>query len=104
MANDAAMNTLRQAMQSTMPGQAFIEVIVARESEDNTSGLQHTKSLEALNTVGRERPIEVQAEDAPPEPPRADTAADEKDGKTEVEIRKGEWLVGNTLVVSNAFV
>ena len=96
MPNAAAMNTLRQAMQSTMPGQAFIEVVVAREPEQATepSVLQQSNSLEALNTVGRERPIEALAEGprSPLPPPEQFAGTEEVDGKKE-ELREknGEW-------------
>lgn len=59
------METLRLAMQSTRPGQAFIDVTIAREQEDTLSppgALLNSRSLENLNAPDQERPIEAGTE------------------------------------------
>ena len=59
------MGTLRVAMQSTRPGQAFIDVTIARAQEDTLSppgALLNSRSLENLNAPDQERPIEAVSE------------------------------------------
>lgn len=65
LTNQTAMGTLRLAMQSTRPGQAFIDVTIARAQEDTLSppgALLNSRSLENLNAPDQERPIEAVSE------------------------------------------
>ncbi|XP_029207740.2 partitioning defective 3 homolog isoform X1 [Acropora millepora] len=65
LTNQTAMGTLRVAMQSTRPGQAFIDVTIARAQEDTLSppgALLNSRSLENLNAPDQERPIEAVSE------------------------------------------
>lgn len=65
LTNQTAMGTLRVAMQSTRPGQAFIDVTIARAKEDTLSppgALLNSLSLENLNAPDQERPIEAVSE------------------------------------------
>ena len=62
LTNQTAMETLRLAMQSTRPNQAFIDVTIAREQDEPIpppGELFHSKSLEELNAPDQERPIEA---------------------------------------------
>ena len=62
LTNQAAMETLRLAMQSTRPNQAFIDVTIAREQDEiipPSGKLLQSRSLEELNAPDQERPIEA---------------------------------------------
>lgn len=66
LTNQSAMDTLRIAMQSTRPNQAFIDVTIAREQEEAPpppGELLHSRSLERLNAPDQERPIEASSEE-----------------------------------------
>lgn len=81
LTNQAAMETLRLAMQSTRPNQAFIDVTIAREQDDTApppGELLHSSSLEKLNAPDQERPIEAGSEENPVEEPQRSTS--ETDG------------------------
>lgn len=81
LTNQSAMETLRLAMQSTRPNQAFIDVTIAREQEDflpPPGALLHSSSLEKLNAPDQERPIEAGSEEKPVEEPQSGTS--ETDG------------------------
>ncbi|KAL9968293.1 hypothetical protein ACROYT_G026648 [Oculina patagonica] len=81
LTNQAAMETLRLAMQSTRPNQAFIDVAIAREQDDTVpppGELLHSSSLEKLNAPDQERPIEAGSDEKPVEEPQRSTS--ETDG------------------------
>lgn len=61
LTNSEAMETLRDAMQNTSPGQAFIDVTIARKKEHDTEPgvLYASRSLEDLNAPDQERSIEA---------------------------------------------
>lgn len=68
LTNQAAMETLRLAMQSTRPSQAFIDVTIAREQDETIpppGELLHSRSLEELNAPDQERPIEAMSVEEP---------------------------------------
>ena len=67
------MDALKLAMQSAKSHQAFIEVTVAREQDENNvvSGAHLISgSLEALNAADQERPIEATPDEEPTEVPQ----------------------------------
>ena len=81
LTNQLAMKTLRHAMQSTRPNQAFIDVTIAREQEDAVpppGALLQSRSLENLNAPDQERPIEAGSEEKRVEEPQ--NASSEVDG------------------------
>lgn len=81
LTNQSAMETLRLAMQSTRPNQAFIDVTIAREQENAApppGALLHSNSLEKLNAPDQERPIEAGSEEKPVE--ELQTVISETDG------------------------
>ena len=68
LTNQAAMETLRHAMQSTRPNQAFIDVTIAREQDETIpppGKLLQSRSLEELNAPDQERPIEAVSVEEP---------------------------------------
>lgn len=72
LTNQSAMETLRHAMQSTRPNQAFIDVTISREQDElppPPGGLLQSKSLEKLNAPDQERPIEAESEEKRVEEP-----------------------------------
>ena len=81
LTNQAAMETLRLAMQSTRPNQAFIDVTIAREQDDTVpppGELLHSRSLEKLNAPDQERSIEAGSDENPVVEPQRSTS--ETDG------------------------
>lgn len=67
LTNSSAMESLRLAMQSTRPNQAFIDVTIARDDTAPPPGaLLHSSSLEKLNAPDQERPIEAGSEEKQP--------------------------------------
>ena len=68
LTNQSAMETLRLAMQSTRPNQAFIDVTIAREQDETNpppGELLQSRSLEELNAPDQERPIEAVSVEEP---------------------------------------
>lgn len=68
LTNQVAMETLRLAMQSTRPNQAFIDVTIAREQDEAIpppGELLQSRSLEELNAPDQERPIEAVSVEEP---------------------------------------
>lgn len=81
LTNQSAMDSLRLAMQSTRPNQAFIDVTIAREQDvaaPPPGELLHSRSLEKLNAPDQERPIEAGSEERSVEGPQPGTS--ETDG------------------------
>ena len=79
LANPDAMETLREVMQGTRPGQAFIDVTIARKKDlDTEQGVLYaSKSLEDLNAPDQERSIEAGPSKAPkPKVPEREAVAD----------------------------
>ena len=79
LANPDAMETLREVMQGTRPGQAFIDVTIARKKDLDTEPgvLYASKSLEDLNAPDQERSIEAGPSKAPkPKVPEREAVAD----------------------------
>ena len=104
LTNSEAMEVLRDAMQNTYSGQAFIDVTIARKKEFDTNPgvLCASKSLEDLNAPDQERSIEAVPSPKPEAEIRERKVSEEE--KPVEENNKTEAITAKGLICSLFFV